>query len=49
MYKNKIYWCNLKILIDALSDNEHNNLKDEYKLRNRFEKNIILLIQLKKN
>ena len=36
--KNKIYWCNLKILIDALSDNEHNNLKDEYKLRNRFEK-----------
>ena len=36
--KNKIYWSNLKILIEALSRNEHNNIKNEYKLRNKFEK-----------
>ena len=36
--RNKINWYNLKILIEALSENEHNNFKDEYKLRNKFEK-----------
>lgn len=36
--KNKIYWCNLRLLIEALADIEHNNFKDEYKLRNKFEK-----------
>ena len=36
--KNKIHWCNLRLLIEALSDSEHNNFKDEYKLRNKFEK-----------
>ena len=36
--KNKIYWCNLRLLIEALSENEHNNFKDEFKLRNKFEK-----------
>jgi len=36
--KNKIYWCNLRLLIEALSENEHNNFKDEIKLRNKFEK-----------
>ena len=36
--KNSINWCNLKLLVDALSENEHNSFKDEYKLRNKFEK-----------
>ena len=35
---NKIYWNNLKKFIEALSEMEHNNIKAEYKIRNKLEK-----------
>ena len=34
----KIYWVNLKILIEHLSQSEHDKLKDEYKERSKLER-----------
>ena len=36
--KSNIKWSNLKILVEALSEQEHNNIKNEYKIRNKLEK-----------
>ena len=34
----KIYWENVRILVEYLAAAEHSNLKSEYKIRNRWEK-----------
>jgi len=35
---NKIYWGNIKKLVEYLAESEHRNLKDQYNIRKKWEK-----------